>query len=186
MKKIPSVKQICIAAVCVALCCVLPMAFHSVGLGTAFSPLHIPVLLCGLVCGGGWGLLCGLAGPLLSSVVTGMPGPAMLPTMVPELVAYGLVAGLLMRFVRTGKAGVDLYVSLAGAMVLGRVVGGLAKMLFYMGTGEAFTWAIWVSSYFVGTLPGIVCHLVLIPLLVLTLKKAKLIPNRYPAGNTVA
>lgn len=179
MNKIPSVKKICITAVCVALCCVLPMAFHSVGLGTTFSPIHIPVLLCGLVCGWGWGGLCGLVGPLLSSIITSMPGPAMLPTMIPELVAYGLTAGLLMKWVHTGKSPADLYISLTGAMVLGRVVGGIAKLLFYMGSGETFTVAIWISSYFVGTLPGIVCHLVVIPLLVLTLTRAKLIPARY-------
>lgn len=180
MNQMTAVKKICIGAVCVALCCVLPMAFHAVGLGTALSPLHIPALLCGIVCGGGYGLLCGLAGPLLSSVVTGMPGPAMLPSMVPELMAYGLVTGLMMRFVRTGKLYGDMYISLGTAMVLGRVVGGIAKALVYMGSGEAFTLAIWASSYFVATVPGIICHLILIPVLVLTLTKAKLIPNRYP------
>lgn len=179
MNKLSSVKKICITAVCMALCCVLPTAFHSVGLGTAFSPIHIPALLCGLVCGWGYGALCGLVGPLLSSIITGMPGPAMLPTMVPELVTYGLATGLLMKWVRTGKPVADLYICLAGSMVLGRIVGGIAKMLFYMGSGEGFTVAVWISSYFVSTLPGIVCHLIVIPLLVLTLTRAKLIPSRY-------
>lgn len=179
MNKLSSVKKICITAVCMALCCVLPTAFHSVGLGTAFSPIHIPALLCGLVCGWGYGALCGLVGPLLSSIITSMPGPAMLPTMVPELVTYGLATGLLMKWVRTGKPVADLYICLAGAMVLGRIVGGIAKMLFYMGSGEGFTVAVWISSYFVSTLPGIVCHLIVIPLLVLTLTRAKLIPSRY-------
>ena len=175
-----AVKKITISAVCVALCCVLPMAFHSVGLGTAFSPLHIPVLLCGCLCGSSYGLICGLVGPLLSSVITSMPGPAMLPSMVPELMTYGLVTGLLMRFVHTGKLYGDLYISLGCAMVLGRVVGGIAKSLIFMGSGEAFTLALWASGYFVATLPGIVCHLILIPVLVLALTKAKLVPARYP------
>ena len=175
-----SIKKTCIAAVCVALCCVLPGMFHSIGLGTAFSPLHIPVLLCGVVCGPVFGILCGIIGPILSSVFTGMPGAQMLISMVPELAAYGLITGLLMIFVRTGRIHADLYISLGTAMVAGRIVGGIAKALFYMGTGEAFTLAIWASSYFVSTLPGIVCHLILIPLLVLTLEKAKVIPARYP------
>lgn len=174
-----SVKKICISAVCAALCCVLPTLFHSVGLGTTFSPIHIPVLLCGLVCGGTYGIICGLAGPLLSSVITGMPGAAMLPSMVPELMAYGLITGLLMKYVRTGKLYADLYICLGTAMVLGRVVGGIAKALFYMGGGEAFTLGVWATSYFVATIPGIICHLILIPVLVAALMKARVIPSRY-------
>lgn len=179
MKTMSSAKQITVAAVCIALCCVLPMAFHAVGLGTALSPIHIPALLCGLVCGPVYGVLCGFVGPILASVITGMPGPAMLVSMVPELMAYGLAAGLLLRLVRTGKVMADLYISLGAAMVLGRIVGGIAKALVFMGGGQAFSLSIWVTSYFVSTLPGIVCHLILIPVLYLTLAKAKLIPGRY-------
>lgn len=180
--RMSSVKKITISSVCIALCCVLPTLFHSIGLGTAFSPIHIPVLLCGLVCGSGYGAACGIIGPLLSSMITGMPGPAMLPSMVPELFTYGLVSGLMMKVIHTGKLSADLYTALGVAMILGRVVGGIAKALFFMGSGEAFTLAIWASSYFVATLPGIVCHLIVIPLLVMMLAKAKMIPNRYPKG----
>ena len=180
MNKLSSVKRISISAVCVALCCVLPMAFHSVGLGGALSPMHIPVLLCGMVCGGLFGTICGILGPILSSVITSMPGAAMLPTMVPELIAYGLVTGLMMRYLRTGKNTADLYISLGVAMLVGRIVGGIAKVLFFLGSGEGYTFALWISSYFVSALPGIICHLILVPVLVLTLTKAKLIPSRYP------
>lgn len=182
MKQILSVKQACITAVCIALCCVLPIAFHAVGLGSTFSPMHIPVLLCGMVCGWGCGVVCGIAGPLLSSVVTGMPGATGMIFMVPELIVYGLATGLLMKFVRTGKLFGDLYLSLAGAMLLGRVAGGIVSAVFYLGKGQPFGIAMWASSYLLGTLPGIVCHLILIPALVLALMKAKLIPARYPAS----
>lgn len=180
MDKLRSIKKLTLTAACVALCCVLPGVFHSVGLGTAFSPLHIPVLLCGLVCGGLYGCLCGFVGPVLASVITGMPGPAMLISMVPELMTYGLVSGVMMNIVKTKRLYPDLYISLAAAMLAGRIVGGIAKALFYTGTGEGFTLAIWVSSYFVATAPGIVAHMIVIPLLVATLMKARLIPSRYP------
>lgn len=179
MNKMSSVKQLTLTAVCIALCCVLPIAFHAVGLGTALSPMHIPALLCGVICGPVYGLICGFAGPLLSSVINGMPGPAMLPSMVPEIMAYGLVTGLMLKLVRTKNTTADLYMALGVAMIAGRVVGGIAKALVFMGSGEAFTLSIWVSSYFVATLPGIVCHLVLIPVLYWALVKAKLIPGRY-------
>lgn len=179
MAKMSSVKKVTISAVCVALCCVLPAAFHSVGLGTAFSPIHIPVLLCGIVCGGMYGLICGILGPIFSSIITGMPGTAMLASMVPELMTYGLAAGIMMDKIRTGKLTSDLYISLGTAMLAGRIVGGIAKALFYMSSGEAFTLAVWISGYFVSTLPGIVCHLIVIPIVVVTLMKARLIPARY-------
>lgn len=180
MHKLSTSKKLCISAVCIALCCIVPMAFHSVGLGSAFSPMHIPVLLCGLICGGLYGVFCGVLGPILSSVITSMPGAAMLVSMVPEIAVYGLVTGLLMKYVNTGKLFADLYISLTAAMLLGRIVGGIAKTIFYLGTSQPFGFALWISGYFVTSLPGILCHLVLVPLLYYTLMKAKLIPRRNP------
>lgn len=179
MQKMSSVKRICIAAICVALCYLLPVVLHPLGLGTLISPMHIPVLLCGIVCGAGYGLLCGILGPALSSVLSSMPPASMLMSMIPELAVYGLVTGLCMRFIRTKHLSADLYIALSVAMVLGRIAGGIAKAFVYMGGGKSFTLALWVSSYFVGTLPGIITHLILIPLLVLTLMKTKCIPARY-------
>lgn len=178
MKQISSVKCASIAAVCAALCCVLPQAFHAVGLGSALSPMHIPVLLCGLVCGGFYGLLCGILGPLLSSVLTGMPPAAALVGMLPELAVYGLVSGFLLNRVRTGKLVPDLYIALAGAMLLGRIAGGISNALFYTGEG-GYSLALWASSYLIGAVPGIICHLILVPILVVILMKARLIPSRY-------
>ena len=175
------IKRICICAICIALCYVLPIALHSFGLGSILSPMHIPVLLCGLVCGSFYGVFCGIAGPIVSSILSGMPPVTMLFSMIPELIVYGLVTGLLMKWVRTGKLIPDVYISLAVAMVLGRIVGGIAKALFIAinATGDAFTLGIWATSYFVGTLPGIVVHLILVPLLVTVLMKTKVIPTRY-------
>lgn len=175
------IKKACICAICIALCYVLPVALHSFGLGSILSPMHIPVLLCGLVCGGFYGVFCGIAGPIVSSILSGMPPVTMLFSMIPELVVYGLVTGLLMKKVRTGRLLPDVYISMAAAMVLGRIVGGIAKALFIAinASGDAFTLGLWATSYFVGTLPGIVVHLILIPLLVTVLMKTKVIPARY-------
>ena len=172
-------KKSTLCAACIALCYVLPIAFHSIGAGTVFSPMHIPVLLCGLLCGGLYGALCGILGPVLSSVLSGMPPANMLLTMLPELLVYGLAAGLLMRFVRTGKTFGDIYISMVAAMVCGRIAGGVAKVLFYLGSAQAFTWSMWLSGYFITAVPGIVCHLILVPLLAGMLMKAKVVPYRY-------
>lgn len=181
MTKLSPVKSICICAICIALCYVMPIAFHAVGLGNALSPMHIPVLLCGMVCGGYYGAFCGIAGPILSSALSGMPPVTALVSMIPELIVYGLVSGILMKKVFTGKLYRDLYIALIPAMILGRVVGGIAKALFIslMATGETYGIAVWASSYFVGSFPGIVAHLVLLPALVAILMKARVIPSRY-------
>ncbi len=179
MKKLSYVKKSILTAACIALCVVLPLAFHSIpNAGSIYSPMHIPVLLCGLICGWPFGLLCGLAGPALSSALTSMPTPAYLPPMLVELAVYGTIAGAFMSFVRTKSLYADLYISLAAAMVIGRVVAGAAKALIFA-AGE-FTMDAWITGYFVTALPGIVLHLVLIPTVVFALEKAKLIPARYP------
>lgn len=179
MEKMSSVKRASITAVCIALCYVLPLLFHMVNIGSVFSPMHIPVLMCGIICGSGYGVFCGIAGPVLSSVLSGMPTAIQLIYFVPELAVYGLIAGLMMKFVRTGKLLPDLYISLVTAMIVGRIIGGVAEALFYIGSGQSFTIAAIATGYFVTTFPGIICHLIVIPLLITTLMKAKIVPQRY-------
>lgn len=175
--KMSYVKKLVLTAICAALCVVVPMVFHAVpNGGVIFLPMHIPVLLCGMMCGWQYGLLCGLAGPLLSSLITGMPPAAVLPAMMLECGVYGLSTGLMMRYVRTGKNLADLYISLTVSMVLGRVVSGIAKALIF---APGTTLAGWATVSFVTGLPGIVIQLVLIPLLLTALERAKLIPKRY-------
>lgn len=182
MNKMSSVKRATITAVCIALCYVLPLAFHAIGAGSVLSPMHIPVLLCGIICGSGYGLFCGIAGPVLSSVLSGMPTATQLIYFVPELVIYGFVTGLMMKLVHTKRLFPDILIALVTAMLVGRIAGGVAKALFYLGSGQTFTVAAIAAGYFVSTLPGIICHLIVIPILVTTLMKARLIPSRYPKG----
>lgn len=179
-----STKKLCICAVCIALCYVLPMALHPLALGTALSPMHIPVLLCGLLCGWPLGAVCGIVGPILSSTLSGMPPAAMLLYMIPELCVYGLASGLAIRYIRTGRVLADLYLSLIPAMLLGRVAGGVAHGLFYS-PDQPYSLTLWVSGYLVGTLPGIILHLVILPVLVLALMRSRLVPLRYAASSTI-
>lgn len=178
MQKMSYVKRSIITAACVALCVILPMAFHSIqNAGSILSPMHIPVLLCGLICGPAFGLLSGLVGPLLSSLFTGMPPMAYLPPMIIELAVYGLVAGLMISFIRTKKLYVDLYLSLVIAMIAGRIVAGIAMALIFV--PGSYSMAVWTASYFITAWPGIVIQLALIPTIVFALMKARIIPERY-------
>lgn len=177
-----SVKKATFCAACIALCCVLPSAFHLLGAGAAFSPLHLPVLLCGLICGWFYGAFCGLAGGALCALLTGMPSAVQLVYILPELAVYGLAAGLLRRWIRTRSAAADLWLALIPAMLLGRIAGGLARAVFYGVSGEGYTIGLWISAYLVGTLPGMLVQLILIPLLVLLLLRTGLISNDAPKG----
>ena len=177
MKTFTDTKKLIITALCTALCVVLPWAFHGIpNAGSVLCPMHIPVLLCGLVCGWQYGLVCGMLGPFLSSILTQMPPLGYLPGMLVELAVYGLVTGLCMRLVQTKKYVADLYISLIVGMLCGRAVAGIAQSLLFS-AGE-YSLALWVTSYFVTALPGIAMQLAFVPAIVRTLKKAKLIPQR--------
>ncbi len=167
-------KKLVFAGLCAALGVALPIAFHSIpNAGGIFLPMHIPVLLCGLICGPVYGLACGVLAPLLSSLLTGMPPAAMLPSMLCELAVYGLVSGLLIRRVKTGSKLANIYVSLVGAMLAGRAVYGVLNALIFR-AGQ-YSAQLWLTAAFVTSVPGILLQLILIPLLVLALEKAKLV-----------
>ena len=173
-KSTTNVRHLVMAALCAALGVVLPVTLHSIpNAGSILLPMHIPVLLCGLVCGPVYGLGCGILTPLLSSLITGMPPAAVLPSMLCELAVYGLAAGLLSKVIRTGKRVLDLYVQLIGAMLLGRVVYGVMNALVFSAGNYSFS--AFVTAAFVTALPGIVIQLVLLPAVVLLLEKAHVI-----------
>ena len=178
MNDLSHVRRTVLAALCAALCVVLPVALHSVpNAGSVFLPMHIPVLLCGLICGWPYGLVCGLMGPLLSGMITAMPPAAVLPPMMVECAVYGAVAGLMLRFVRTGNLTADLYIALTAAMAAGRVVDGIAKALIF---SPGMALGAWITASFVTALPGIIIQLLLIPQVVRLLMKARCLPRRYP------
>lgn len=170
-------KKSLFAAVCIALCTVLPMAFHAIpNGGILFSPMHLPVLLCGVITSWPFGLFCGIVGPLLSFLFTGMPGAPMLPQMMVELGSYGFMAGLMIRIMRTKSLSANVLVSLVIAMLFGRIVAGCARaFLFARGS---YSLPMWISSYFISCFPAIILQLVLIPLICKALDKAGLLSEK--------
>ena len=174
-----STRKLTLSALFLALGLVLPLITGQIPqIGKMLLPMHIPVLLCGMVCGAPYGAVCGLLGPLLSSILTSMPTAALMPAMMVECAAYGLTTGLMLRLVRTGKTYADLYLSLVAAMLVGRLVSGVTKALFFM-AGQ-YTLQAWIAASFVTALPGIVLQLAVVPSIVYYLMRAGLIPQRYP------
>ena len=129
-------RNVVLAALFLALAFVLPMVTgHLPQVGNMLCPMHFPILLCGFVLGGPWGLAVGFAAPLLRSVLFGMP--PMFPiaiSMAFELAAYGAVSGWLYRRVKhtlpmtyatlaaAGRTDNDCYGTWGGSRNVGRSV----------------------------------------------------------------
>jgi len=169
-----------LAALFLALGLVLPFLTGQIpSIGSMLLPMHIPVLLCGFVCGWQYGLMVGFILPLFRSFLFGMP--PMMPTAIAmafELAAYGLICGLLYHRCpacgRIGK-GVRIYIALIVAMLGGRIIWGTVSILLYGIQGNAFTWQLFMGGALLNAIPGIVLQLVLVPAIVMILGKARLI-----------
>ncbi|MBO4880892.1 MAG: ECF transporter S component [Firmicutes bacterium] len=165
------------SALYLAVALVLPFVTGQIPeIGSMLSPMHIPVLLCGFVCGWQWGLGVGLIAPLLRSMLFGMP--PLYPTAIAmtfELPVYGAVAGILYRLLP--KKTWAIYVSLITAMICGRVVWGAARYVLAGLSGTEFPMSAFLAGAVFNAVPGIVLHIILIPVLVRVLQKAGLMLN---------
>ena len=178
-------RRMIVAALCVAMAVVLPKLLLGVQvLNQSISPMHIPALICGLTCGWQWGLGAGFLMPILAAA-TGMPPWPVAWPMAFECAAYGFFTGLcypmlLKKMKASTKRLVPLLISMVIAMVLGRLVGGAAKALLLtfglISSQSPFTFAAFLTSYFVGTAVGAVIHLVAVPAVVTVLEEARLSP----------
>ena len=170
-------KKLCYAAACLALAMVLPfLTGHIPTIGQMLSPMHIPVLLCGFLCGWPWGLVVGFTAPLLRSVLFGFP--AFFPgacSMAFELATYGFVSGILYK--RLPDKTSSIYIALIAAMVCGRVVWGIARYVFAGLSGSTFPMSAFIAGAVTNAIPGIILHIILIPLIIIAMKRAKLVLN---------
>ena len=172
--RMTNTKKLVFSAMMVAAGILLPMAFHSVNrAGQIFAPMHLPVMLAGFICGPYYGAIVGLICPLLSFIFTGMPGAAMLPNMMVELLCYGAVSGLIFRLVRTKYFMLDVYIALIVGMLVGRIMGGLTSYLLFVSGRQdaAYSWGAFFTGYFVTCLPAIAIQVVIMPTLVGVAKK---------------
>lgn len=172
------VRKLTYAALYLAIALVLPFVTGQIPeIGAMLCPMHIPALLCGFMCGWPWGAVVGFIAPLLRSVVFGMP--VLFPTAVAmafELAVYGTLAGLLYHLLprRRWTVCVVLVISMIG----GRIVWGIVSLILAGLSGNSFTWAMFIAGAVTNAIPGIIMHLVLIPLLVTLMDKAGLSLNK--------
>lgn len=165
-------KKLVLSAFLMALGIVLPFLTGQLQqIGNMLLPMHIPVLLCGFICGWQYGLAVGFITPILRSALFGMP--PLMPTaaaMAVELAVYGLVTGLLYR--KLPKKTHYLYVSLLCAMIAGRVAWGIVGIPLYGMAGNGFSVQIFLSGALLNAIPGIILQIVLIPIIMMALTRA--------------
>lgn len=172
-----SIRRLAWSALCLALCMVLPFLTGQIPqIGSMLSPMHIPVFLAGFLCGPWWAGAVGAVAPLLRHALFGMPPFPAAFGMCAELLIYGLVSGLLYRRLNRKKGGI--YLSLIAAMLAGRIVWGVTMKCIMTAQGNAFTWAAFLAGAFTKAVPGIIVHIVLIPVLVMALEKAGVIKKQ--------
>lgn len=143
-------------------------------IGNLLLPMHLPVLLCGFVCGPIYGAAVGFTLPIIRSFIFGMPVfyPSAV-TMAFELLAYGFFTGFLYLLFKR-KNLFAIYASLIPAMLIGRAIKGIANTIAFGISDKPYSFAAFISGAFTEAIPGIVLQLVLIPAVLLALKKAKL------------
>lgn len=158
--------RITLAALFIAMALVLPFFTGQIPqIGKALCPMHIPVMLAGFLCGPWYGLAVGVISPLLRFALFGMP--VIMPTgiiMSVELAAYGFVVGTLYKMLPRSRSSV--YISLISAMIIGRIVWGIAHVLFFQLGNYEFSWAAFIAGGFTNSIPGIILQIIIIPLIV--------------------
>lgn len=172
------VKTLVTAALMLALGLVLPFFTGQIPqIGGMLCPMHLPVLLCGFLCGWKYGLAVGFVLPLLRSALFGTPPLYTAIAMAFELAAYGFLTGFLYARSRW-QCVVALYRCLILAMIGGRVVWAVARIALSGVSGQAFTWQVFLSGALLTAIPGIILQLVFIPAVMVALDRTGLVRFR--------
>ena len=183
MKTEKYIKKLVLSSMFLAIGLVLPFLTGQIQvIGNMLLPMHIPVLLCGLICGAPYGFAIGAVMPLLRFALFGMPPMPNAISMAAELATYGLVIGLL-YFHSKWKCVVSLYRSMIIAMLAGRAVWGIVQPIVLGINGSSFTFKMFLAGAFINAVPGIILQLILIPAVMLALGRTGLIPFGKKRGD---
>ncbi len=173
MKNQNQTLKMVLAALFLAIAYVLPFLTGQIPeIGAMLCPMHLPVLLCGFICGWHWGMLVGFIAPLFRSITIGMP--PLFPTalcMAFELAAYGAVVGIMHKLLPRKKP--YIFCSLLTAMLLGRAIWGAAMFICLAASGSSFTFAAFIAGAITNAIPGIIVQIILVPIFVILLENSK-------------
>ncbi|NLJ79219.1 MAG: ECF transporter S component [Tissierellia bacterium] len=163
-------KDLVTASVLLAIGILLPLVIHISGInGTIFLPMHIPVLIAGLVVGSPLGFVIGILSPVINNFLTGMPPIPILWIMTVELAIYGLLSGYLYRRIK-----MSLLPSLILSMIAGRIGAALTLLILGMGFGLTVPpMNIYIQGIILTALPGIIIQIILIPTIIRAYEKSQ-------------
>ncbi len=175
MQNRKNIRKIALSAMFLALSFVLPFFTGQIPeIGSMLCPMHIPVIICGYLCGAPWGLVIGFISPLFRSLIMSMP--PLFPTalsMAFELATYGFMSGFL--FKKLPKTNLYIYIDLIISMVAGRIVWGAVTFILMGLDIEKFGFSMFFTSAILNAIPGIILQLVLIPVLIIIINKSQII-----------
>ena len=167
--KYNDMRSYALTAVFIMLAVFVPWIFHQFHLaGATFLPMHVFVLIAGLLFGWRAGLIVGMLTPVVSYSISGMPALNIMPQIMIELSAYGLIAGTLRQ-----RYNLRPIWALLGAIIGGRVALLLAILVIYLIAGQSYSplgpeaspfasfWSVIKQGW-----PGIVIQLISIPVIV--------------------
>lgn len=172
-----NIRKLIYSALFLALAIVLPFLTGQIQqFGQMLCPMHIPVMLCGFLCGWQWGLAVGAIAPVLRSLTVGMPTLYPIAVcMAFELAVYGLLCGLLYKKLKLGKF--TIYASLIISMLSGRAVWGAARFICSGLDASKFGFSAFISGAFTTAIPGIIVQLVVVPPIVMLIRRQNISKN---------
>lgn len=170
VKKNAKIHKLTASAVSLTLCMVLPFFTGQVPeIGNMLCPMHIPIMLCGFLCGWQYGLCVGFIAPLLRSFL--FFAPPLFPqavSMAFELATYGFISGMLNK--RLSDKIVFIYINLIISMLAGRAVWGIVRLIIYGLGYTEFSLSLFLAGAFAQAVPGIILQLILVPVIVIALR----------------
>lgn len=162
-----AIHKLIFSALLLALGIVLPFVTGQIPqIGKLLLPMHIPVFLCAFICGWQYAAVIGFTLPLLRSILFSFP--ILYPNavgMAVELLTYGLVTGLIYKALNK-KGILSVYASMVPAMLIGRIVWGMVRLLLYGVDNTPFTLSMFMAGAFIDAIPGIILQLILIPIII--------------------
>ncbi len=169
-----NIQRLAASAVSLALCFVLPFVTGQVPeIGNMLCPMHIPVLLCGSLCGWQFGAVTGFVAPLFRSFI--FASPPLFPQAISmsfELLTYGLLSGLMSKILPDKN--IYVYLNLVISMLSGRAVWGLVRFII-QGLGYTeFSLNLFLAGAFTNAVPGIIIQIIVVPLIVIAVKRSRL------------
>ncbi len=174
-----AIRNLVLSALFIAIGLVLPFLTGQIQqIGNMLLPMHIPVFLCGLICGWQYGAGVGFILPLLRSLLFTMP--VFYPNaiaMAVELAVYGLVVGFLYHHAPKQNI-LTVYGAMLSAMVLGRIAWGLAEVVLLGLNHNVFTWQMFAAGALFKAIPGIILQLILIPVILSALNRSGVLPYK--------